>query len=365
MTPARLSFDLEVPLDRFALKISHHCEHQILGLFGVSGSGKTTCLEAIAGLRSSAKGKIQLGDEAWLDSERGIHVPCHRRDIGYVPQEMLLFPHYDVTRNLRAGRERAQMNGVDFQQTFEAVTEILELGPLLHRRTRDLSGGERQRVALGRALCSGPKLLLLDEPLAALDQRLRQRILPFLLRIRESFQLPILIVSHHPVELQALCDEVLVLKEGAVIAQGQPQSVFSRPDVFNLAESQGFENLLRGTIAQHYGQTTALKLADGQHLIVPRSERPEGQSLLVGIAAHEILLAGERPRALSARNCLRARIATLQQTEDLVLVSTQLDTSDRARIVAEVTPDAARELGLTAGGDIFLVMKANSVRLYE
>ncbi|MEE3178395.1 MAG: ATP-binding cassette domain-containing protein, partial [Verrucomicrobiota bacterium] len=177
---------------------------RVTGLFGASGSGKTTWLETMAGLRRSARGFIQFGETVWLDSDARIDVPPEQRGIGYVPQDHLLFPHMTVRRNLQSGQQRAAVSGHDFKRMLEDVVDVLELDSLLERGVRELSGGERQRVALGRALCSGPRLLLLDEPLASLDLQLRLRILPFLQRVRDHFDVPMLVVSHNPIELQAL-----------------------------------------------------------------------------------------------------------------------------------------------------------------
>ncbi|HEX2077920.1 MAG TPA: ATP-binding cassette domain-containing protein, partial [Longimicrobium sp.] len=239
-----LQVRVRLPLDRFDLDVDFTTTHRVTGVFGVSGSGKTTLLETVAGLRRGARGRIALGETEWLDTERRLRLPPERRGVGYVPQDSLLFPHLDVLGNLRAGHGRALDGGHDFAATLETVTRVLDLAPLLRRPVTTLSGGERQRVALGRALCSGPRLLLLDEPLASLDAGLRRKVLPFLHRVQAEFSLPILLVSHNPVEVQALCEDLVVLREGRIVARGEPRSVLTRADVFPLAEHEGFENML-------------------------------------------------------------------------------------------------------------------------
>ncbi|MEO1369111.1 MAG: ATP-binding cassette domain-containing protein, partial [Acidobacteriota bacterium] len=190
-----LELDLELPLDRFTLEVRGRFEAPSLGVFGASGAGKTSLLQLIAGLRRPRRGKIRLGDEVWFDSEAGLFVRPEKRRLGYVPQDGLLFPHWDVRQNLLAGAGRVEA-AAEAREIFRETVALLELDALLERSVTSLSGGERQRVALGRALCSGPSLLLLDEPMASLDLGLRRRLLPFLGRIREELTVPMLLISH-------------------------------------------------------------------------------------------------------------------------------------------------------------------------
>ena len=181
-----LTVRVQLALDRFDLDIDVTTHQQVTGIFGVSGSGKTSLLETICGLRRNAQGTIRFGEEVWLDTTTRTFVKPEQRHIGYVPQDGLLFPHKNVRQNLLSGSKRAVQNGHPLQETLQLVTDILELSPLLDRSVTTLSGGERQRVALGRAICSGPRLLLLDEPFASLDLALRRKLLPFLRRIRSE-----------------------------------------------------------------------------------------------------------------------------------------------------------------------------------
>jgi molybdate transport system ATP-binding protein len=362
-----LHVQVRLPLDRFDLDVDFTTTHRVTGVFGVSGSGKTTLLEAVAGLRRGAQGRIRLGATDWLDSARRLRVPPERRHIGYVPQDSLLFPHLDVLGNLHAGRGRALRGGNHVAETMENVVRVLDLAPLLRRPVTTLSGGERQRVALGRALCSGPRLLLLDEPLASLDAGLRRKVLPFLHRVQAEFSLPILLVSHNPVEVQALCEDLIVLREGRIIARGEPRAVLTRPEVFPLAEHEGFENMLPARVIESGADTSRVSLgtgADGPELTVPRSALPPGSALLLSVPADEIVLALEQPVSLSARNAVPARVEKVQRVGPVCLVTARV-AADAPPVVAEVTADASTELHLVPGTLLFLLIKTTAVTLYE
>ena len=202
-----LSLDLELRRGAFQRHVRIEEQARVLALAGPSGAGKTTVLNAIAGLVRPMSGHIRIDDRVLYDSARGIDVPTHRRRIGYVFQDARLFPHLDVRRNLLYGRH----GGAQARFGFDAVVDLLGIGHLLDRRTVNLSGGESQRVAIGRALLSQPAILLFDEPLSALDQARREELIPWLQRVREEVRLPMLYVSHHPDEVRRLTDAVHVL----------------------------------------------------------------------------------------------------------------------------------------------------------
>lgn len=199
-----LAFDIHVEQGDFVLDVVERSQVEVLGLFGPSGSGKTTLLESIAGIRTPTRGEIVVGGVTLFSSARGVNVPARRRRIGYVPQEALLFPHMNVRANLLFGATSSRLE-------LATVAEMLEITPLLDRRPHSLSGGERQRVALGRALMTHPTLLLMDEPLAAVDRARRERILPFLLRIRRDLRVPLIYVTHDQHELEQIADRVVRL----------------------------------------------------------------------------------------------------------------------------------------------------------
>ncbi|HEU5081070.1 MAG TPA: ATP-binding cassette domain-containing protein [Opitutaceae bacterium] len=215
---------LVLQFGEFRLELSTTLHGRTTGIFGASGSGKTSLLETIAGLRRPRAGLVDLDGIVLLNTEGKFSLPPERRSIAFVPQDGAIFPHLSVARNLRFGfRPRAEHPPVI---TFEHVTEVLELTPLLDRAPRTLSGGERQRVALGRALLANPKLLLLDEPLVGLDAPLKSRVLPYLIRVRDEFNVPMIYVTHSPEEVMALCDDVLCLEEGKLARQASPAQLF-------------------------------------------------------------------------------------------------------------------------------------------
>ena len=210
--------------EEFTLAIDQSASVEVLGLFGPSGSGKTSLLEAIAGIRRPDTGEIRINDRVLFSSSAGVDLRPRERHIGYVPQDALLFPHLDVEQNIRYG-ERSDAP----PDLFGSLTGILELDPLLARRVRHLSGGEKQRVAIARALMTRPTLLLLDEPLAAVDRARRERILPYVLRIRRDLHVPLVYVTHDASELTAIADRVLRLDQGRVVAAGTPAETVGSP----------------------------------------------------------------------------------------------------------------------------------------
>ena len=212
-------------LAHFTLEVEATMAGRVTALFGASGSGKTSLLELIAGLRKPAAGKVRIDGTALTDIATNTFVPPERRKIGYVPQEGALFPHLSARENLLFGYKQESPRPAEL--TFEHVSEVLEIDDLAERRIQTLSGGEKQRVALGRALLSAPRLLLLDEPLAGLDAPLRDRLLPYLARVRDEFKIPMLYVTHAPDEVMALCDEVIVLANGHIEQRGKPTEVFA------------------------------------------------------------------------------------------------------------------------------------------
>ncbi|HEY0024974.1 MAG TPA: molybdenum ABC transporter ATP-binding protein [Longimicrobium sp.] len=369
MTHPVLCVHVTLPLDRFGLDVAFETTHRVTGIFGVSGSGKTTLLETVAGLRRGARGRIALNGDVWLDTEKRVRVPPEGRGIGYVPQDSLLFPHLDVLGNLRAGHGRARRGAGDVDATLDGVVTVLGLQPLLSRAPSTLSGGERQRVALGRALCSGPRLLLLDEPLASLDAALRRKVLPFLRRVRDEFALPMLLVSHDPVEVQALCDDLVVLNEGRIVARGEPRAVLTRPEVFTLGEGEveGFQNVIPAQVVETRDGVSVVRLggaAEGPLLTVHRSGLAPGSALLVGIPADEITLALQPPPGLSARNAVPARVERVQQVGASRLVTVRV-AAGAPPLVAEVTADALADLHVAPGTGLYLLVKASAVTLYE
>jgi molybdate transport system ATP-binding protein len=281
-----------------------------------------------------------------------------------VPQEGLLFPHLDVRGNLLAGAPgRARRPPPDAADVARACA-LLEIDGLLERAVGTLSAGQRQRVALARAVCSRPRLLVLDEPLAALDLPLRRRILPFLRRLRDELDVPILYVSHEPLEVQALADEVIVLREGRVVAQGPPARVLADPEVFALAPDQDYENVLAARAGAWVdGEGRVVDLGLGITLRVPAFAAPAESTVLVSIPAQQVLLALAAPQGLSAQNLLRGVVREVRTAGPLRLVAAELAPGG-PELVAEVTPRACEELDLRSGRDIVLIIKQTGCRVY-
>jgi len=343
------SFTLRARFERFELEVSCESDARALGLFGASGAGKSSVVEALAGWRAVDEGRCVVGGELWLDSSNGVALPPAQRRVGYVPQDLLLFPHLDVEANVRFG---AQSDDA----TVERALEVLEIAPLRSRDVESLSGGERQRVALARALCAKPRVLLLDEPLGALDRPLRRRILPHLLRVRDEFQTPMLIVSHDPTEILACCEHVLVLERGRVVASGPPVDVLG-PDS-GRADGDNYENVLRGVV-ESVSENTARVDLGGAVLEVPRADLQPGASTLVAVRADDVLVAVSAPQGLSARNVLPARI-------DRVVGGPQASVRaslGQQTVWIDLTDGAIRELGLVAGLGIVLIIKTRACRV--
>jgi molybdate transport system ATP-binding protein len=330
----------------------------VVAAFGRSGAGKSTLVDALAGL-VAARGRVALGDDVWLDTARGVCVPPERRRIGYVFQDARLFPHFDVLGNLRYGLKRAR-DAEAFVQ-FDEVVALLGLEALLARRAHALSGGERQRVALGRALLSQPKLLLLDEPLSALDAARRDEVLPYLERLRDRWSVPMVYVSHRYDEVLRLATHVWLLDEGRIAASGTPAetSLDAR-----LGAVLGPE--LRGAVVEMHvvdvdGTTGLATLALGSaRLRLALRGAACGARARLHVPARDVVLAVEAPRGLSIRNELRGRVESLSDEGTDGVIATV--TVDGARLLARITREAVTELGLAPGREVWALVKAASLQ---
>ena len=352
-----IEIDLEVPLARFALRVGTRLGGGVTAVMGPSGAGKTTLLEALAGLRPGARGRIVLEGEVLLDTARGLARPPERRRIGYVPQDAGLFPHLSALGNVRFG---ARGDGA----RVESAIDTLEIRGLLGRYAPSLSGGEKQRVALARALATEPRLLLLDEPLAALDVGLRERILPYLVRIRDEWKVPCLYVTHNVGEALALAGRLILLRDGSVEGEGAPLDLLSSPALAREAEA-GIENLLAGSVLSHdaEGGVTRVRVGSGIEVSVGLAgERRVGEAVTLAVRAEDVLVSTEPVRGLSARNVYPARVEALERTGPDVTLRCLLE-GGGAGLLARVTPAAVRALGLETGRAVWLAVKSHSVRL--
>jgi molybdate transport system ATP-binding protein len=350
------SFALTARYGEFQLDARAAWDAPATALFGASGSGKSTLLEALAGLRPEVRGEIVLG------GRRVDGLPSRARRVGWVPQDAALFPHLSVRGQLEFARRAAASRGGERPPRAGAVErtiDVLGLHTLLDRRAGALSGGERQRVAVARALASDPEVLLLDEPLAAVDRPLRARIVPFLAALPRATGVPMLVVTHDPHEVAALAEHVLVLEDGRIVAQGAPRDVFASAEVLGALEALGAENLL-DVVAEGPpdGGALALRTPRGCRLVMAVTPGFPPPSR-VAVRAEDILLAVDPPGRISAQNVLAGRVATLQPLGAHVLV--RIEAGGEAW-VAKVTGRAAVALGLQPGAAVHLVIKAHAVR---
>jgi molybdate transport system ATP-binding protein len=357
VSAAAVEVDVHVALSRFPLVVAARLPEGVTAVMGPSGAGKTSLLETLAGLRRPTRGRIVVGSEVLLDGERGVAMRPERRRVGYVPQDAGLFPHLSVLGNVRFGA-RADARAVD------AAIDTLEIRPLLDRRPRSLSGGERQRVALARALATRPRLLLLDEPLAALDPGLRERILPWLLRVRDEWKVPCLYVTHNVGEALAAAAHLLVLREGRVEAAGQPRDLLSAPALAGEAEA-GIENLLPGHVLGHdlEGGVTRVRTEGGFDVSVTlAAARGAGTAVTLAVRAEDVLVCSAPVEGLSARNVYAARVVALERTGPDVTLRCALE-GGGGEMLARVTPAAVAALGLVPGGRVWLAVKSHSFRI--
>lgn len=342
----------------FSLEIDAEFGARVTGLFGVSGSGKSTLVEIIAGLRRPEAGIVMIGDEVVTDVARGVHRPPDKRGVGFVPQDGALFPHLSVAGNLSFAERRASTQNKVFNR--EHVCALLGIEGLLARRPLELSGGERQRVALARALVSAPRLLLLDEPLAALDAARKATILPYLQRVRDEFSVPVLYVSHVPQEILALCDDMAVLADGRLLQQGPVEEVFRRPVSPAVAHIVGVETVVPGRVLGGEGELAAVTV--GKVRVVGLAAQLTGgvSDVLVSIRAEDVMLLTARSApTTSARNRLTGTVVAFVSQGATVRV--ELDCG--FPLTALLTRQAVAELELVTGSEVVALIKAPSVHL--
>ncbi len=333
-------------------------------IFGPSGSGKTTLLDCIAGTCTPDEGAISIRSRFLFHSDRKTNVPVWNRHCGYVFQTLALFPHLTVEENVAYGL--AHLGSELRSQRVSAILESLRIPPLAKRKARDISGGESQRVALARTLVTDPDLLLLDEPLAALDRPTKAQILDDLRAWNRTHQIPILYVTHSREEVFALGERVIVLEAGRIVAEGTPHEVLNAPQIETVAQLAGFENIFDAVVEAvrpERGTMTCRIAGDAGGILLetPLVRGGVGGTLRVGIRAGDILLATSPPTGLSARNIIPGRIHSLEQHD--VIVSAQV----KCRITMEVhlTLAARDSLDLSPGKEVWLVIKTHSCHLMQ
>lgn len=330
----------------------------VTALFGRSGCGKTTTIHMIAGLLRPDSGHIRIGETVLFDAAQGIDVPAEQRGIGYVFQDARLFPHLTVRDNLRYGARRARGRIQHLQ--FDAVVELLGLVGLLTRRPAGLSGGERQRVAIGRALLAQPRLLLLDEPLAAIDVARRGELLPYLEDLRDRLNLPMVLVSHQFEEVLRLAGEVVVMQDGAVAGHGDVIAMSHSPALRAIVGSESLGVVVEGLVEEIAGTSGLARIRVGAgQLLVESGELRRGQRVRVQLLARDLILATAAPVGLSVRNTLAGTITALEADGNGWLVFT--DTGG-ITLMVRVTDDARSALALAVGQPAWVLVKAVSLR---
>jgi molybdate transport system ATP-binding protein len=344
----------------FELRAEFSVPDGITILFGPSGAGKTTLLDCIAGLTVPDSGRISIAGRELFSVHNRTNLSPQQRLIGYVFQDLALFPHLTVEGNIRYGLTK--LNEEDCHQRTQAALDRFRISELRDRQPGEISGGERQRVALARALVTDPCVLLLDEPLAGLDAMTKSKILDDLRSWNQAHRIPILYVTHAREEVFALGERVLVLENGRIIAQGTPHEVMSAPRQETVAQLAGFENVFDCTVMSvHEDRGTMIcKLADSNvELETPLMRAELGEALRVGIRAGDILLATVKPVGLSARNILRGKIASLAKRD--VIVVAKVDCG--VEMSVHMTLAARASLELQAGREVWLIVKTHSCHL--
>jgi molybdate transport system ATP-binding protein len=350
---ARLDFDCRLRYPSgFTLEAHFEAGDGVTALFGPSGGGKSTALGLIAGVLRPDAGQVCLSGRALVDTAAGLFLAPERRQVGVVFQDHRLFPHLTARQNLRFGHARPGARPM----SFDRVVEVLELGGLLDRRPDALSGGQRQRVALGRALLRGPELLLMDEPLTAVDEALKERILTYLERAVAEWHLPTLFVSHDQADVRRLADRVVVIEAGRVLDAGPTAEALDRAVLTRLRQPTAPVNLLRVSDLCRVGAHWEGSLG-GQRLHLPVGDFRAGGSVFVQLLPQEVMLGDEPLAGVSARNRLRGTVREVVTVAGRAFVAVDVGQF----LWAEVTPEAVEELALRPGKEVTCLVKTSAV----
>ncbi len=347
-----LNISVYKSLGAFKLKVDVNLSGDHTGIFGTSGSGKSTLVNLISGLQQPDKGCITLNGETLFDSARGINIRAEHRRIGLVFQHSHLFPHLSVRENLLYGYKRSapELRRID----FNSLVEVLQIGNLLERGVDLLSGGEKQRVAIGRAVLSNPRLLLLDEPLSALDDNLRFQIIKYLKLVCHSFSIPYLFISHSMLEMQLMTDYVLSLSHGGVVGLTSTQDLARLQMGISTA---GYRNILTLADPSRINGLNHYNWGGTELVISPGNAQNENTFEL---SSNDIILMKQHPEFISARNLIKARVSSIFEVGHKVGIELAVG---EERMVATVVKEAANELAVETGSELFAVIKASAFRM--
>ena len=350
-----LALTVKLKRGNFSLLVEENIPlENVTALFGESGSGKTTLLRIIAGLEKKAWGKVALGKTYWQNDETKTFLPPHKRSIGYVFQDNRLFNHLNVEGNLRFGHDRSDAkNGVQFND----VVDALDLSNLLLRTPHSLSGGEKQLVSIGRALLSDPELLLMDEPLSALDAKRKAEVIPYIEQLPSNFSIPVLYVTHNLEEVTRLAPNMLLISEGKIAGKGKVEKLLERIDLWSVTERLAAGSVLNAEVKTHLSDwgMTILTVA-GHELRIPAISTPLGTFVRLRVQAKDVALATQKPVGLSIRNILSAQILSIDIEKD-IFAEVLLDIGG-TNLRARVTREAVDDLKLATGQKIYALIKS-------
>ena len=349
----KIRLNFRKSLGNFTLQVNCTLETKVSTFLGVSGSGKSTLLNCVSGTMTPDAGEIAFGDEILYASASKINVPPEKRRFGYVFQEGYLFPHLTVAQNIRYGQPNPR-------KSADAI-DALEISELLQRYPKELSGGQRQRVAIARALAMEPRMLLMDEPLAALDSALKDRIIPYLHHIKEVFEIPILYITHAFSEAVTLADEAFLIADGEIMASGEPHRLLTAPSAMRIAQMTGVENILFLSVRDSNKARgwTALEIGS-QALIIPYIDVEVGAAVPVAIRAEDIIISLKPDIPVSARNILLGQIQYLDVKSDRTWLSILVEWH---HLAVKITHEAREQLQLKEGSEVYCVMKASAVNI--
>lgn len=351
-----LEVDVTRNLGRLTIEAGFEAGPGVTALFGRSGAGKTSIINMIAGLLKPDRGRIAANGRVLFDSAAKTSLPVHKRRIGYVFQDGRLLPHLNVRQNLSYGRWFTAP--AERTAEFEKVIELLDIAPLLTRMPASLSGGEKQRVAIGRALLVSPKLLLMDEPLASLDEHRKREILPYIERLRDETRLPIVYVSHSLDEVARLASTIVLVSNGRVETAGPTADVLGRTDLFPLTGRFQAGAVIDCTVAGRDGETGLVRLTSkAGDLLVPLDGIEEGTVLRTRIRARDVMIATQRPKGLSALNAIPATV--IEMRADPPYADVRLDAGG-VILLARITEYSVRNLALKKGRKVFAVIKSTT-----